>query len=103
MVVGTIGARIAGRPVQVGRTTPEATDLQRLLGEMVEEGVDIAAIEVSSHALALARVDEVVFAVGAFTNLTQDHLDFHRDMEDYFAAKHPSSKRCRDPAGSDLG
>ena len=86
-LVGTIGARIAGRPVEVGRTTPEATDLQRLLGEMAEEGVDVAAIEVSSHALALGRVDEVVFAVGAFTNLTQDHLDFHRDMEDYFAAK----------------
>ena len=86
-VVGTIGARIAGRSVPVGRTTPEATDLQRLLAEMADEGVEIAAIEVSSHALALGRVDEVSFAVGAFTNLTQDHLDFHRDMEDYFAAK----------------
>lgn len=86
-LVGTIGARIAGRPVPVGRTTPEATDLQRLLAEMAEEGVDVAAIEVSSHALALGRVDEISFAVGAFTNLTQDHLDFHQNMEDYFAAK----------------
>ncbi|MDH3259740.1 MAG: UDP-N-acetylmuramoyl-L-alanyl-D-glutamate--2,6-diaminopimelate ligase [Acidimicrobiia bacterium] len=86
-VVGTIGARIAGRPVPVGRTTPEATDLQRLLARMVEEDVDLAAVEVSSHALALHRVDEVVFAVSAFTNLTQDHLDFHHNMEDYFRAK----------------
>lgn len=86
-VVGTIGARIAGRPVPVGRTTPEATDLQRLLARMVDEHVDIAAIEVSSHALALHRVDEIAFAVAAFTNLTQDHLDFHQDMEHYFAAK----------------
>jgi len=86
-VVGTIGARIAGRPVPVGRTTPESTDLQRLLAQMADESVDIAAIEVSSHALALHRVDEVFFAVAAFTNLTQDHLDFHRDMDRYFAAK----------------
>ncbi len=86
-LVGTIGARIAGRPVPVGRTTPEATDLQRLLAQMVNEEVDIVAIEVSSHALALHRVDHTRFAVAAFTNLTQDHLDFHMDMEAYFAAK----------------
>ncbi len=86
-VVGTIGGRIAGRSVPVGRTTPEATDLQRLLAQMVDQNVDLAAIEVSSHALALHRVDEVTFAVAAFTNLTQDHLDFHDDMDDYFAAK----------------
>jgi UDP-N-acetylmuramoyl-L-alanyl-D-glutamate--2,6-diaminopimelate ligase len=86
-VVGTIGARIAGRAVPVGRTTPEATDLQRLLAQMVDQNVEIAAIEVSSHALALHRVDEVSFAVAAFTNLTQDHLDFHRDLDEYFAAK----------------
>ena len=86
-MVGTIGARIAGRDVPIGRTTPEAPDLQRLLAEMVEQKVDLAAVEVSSHALALHRVDQVVFAVSAFTNLTQDHLDFHRDMDDYFAAK----------------
>lgn len=86
-VVGTIGARIAGRPVPVGRTTPEATDLQRLLARMVDQKVEIAAIEVSSHALALHRVDEVSFAVAAFTNLAQDHLDFHKNMDDYFEAK----------------
>ncbi len=86
-IVGTIGARIAGHPVTSVRTTPESTDLQRLLARMVDEQVQLAAIEVSSHALALHRVDEVTFAVSAFTNLTQDHLDFHEDMSDYFAAK----------------
>ena len=86
-IVGTIEARIAGRPVPVGRTTPEAADLQRLLAQMVNADVDVAAIEVSSHALALHRVDEISFAVSAFTNLSQDHLDFHDDMDAYFAAK----------------
>jgi UDP-N-acetylmuramoyl-L-alanyl-D-glutamate--2,6-diaminopimelate ligase len=86
-VVGTIGARIAGRSVAMARTTPEAADLQRLLAEMVDAAVDVAAVEVSSHALALHRVDAVAFEVGAFTNLTQDHLDFHADLDEYFEAK----------------
>lgn len=86
-VIGTIGARIAGRPLALGRTTPESTDLQRLLAEMVRSGVRAVAMEVSSHALALGRVDGMTFRVAAFTNLTQDHLDFHGDMEGYFAAK----------------
>lgn len=68
-------------------TTPEAPDLQALFAVMVEQGVDAVAMEVSSHALMLGRVDGTHFAVGAFTNLSQDHLDFHRDMEDYFQAK----------------
>ncbi|MDR9450173.1 MAG: UDP-N-acetylmuramoyl-L-alanyl-D-glutamate--2,6-diaminopimelate ligase [Acidimicrobiia bacterium] len=110
-IVGTIGARIAGRDIPIGRTTPEATDLQRLLAEMVERKVDLAAVEVSSHALALHRVDQVFFAVSAFTNLTQDHLDFHRNMDDYFAAKASLFQRERseraviwidDPYGSRL-
>ncbi len=84
---GTLGARISGEGVPLERTTPEATDLQRLLSRMVEAGVDVAAIEVSSHALALGRADEVRFRVAAFTNLSQDHLDFHGDMEAYFQAK----------------
>lgn len=92
-VVGTVGARVAGTPVAVPRTTPEASDLQRLLTDMLEAGVDVAAIEVSSHALALGRVDGTRFAVGAFTNLMQDHLDFHADMDAYFAAK----RRLFDP------
>jgi UDP-N-acetylmuramoyl-L-alanyl-D-glutamate--2,6-diaminopimelate ligase len=68
-------------------TTPEATDLQRLFRRMVDGGAEIIACEVSSHALALGRVEETTFSVGAFTNLSQDHLDFHGGMEEYFAAK----------------
>jgi UDP-N-acetylmuramoyl-L-alanyl-D-glutamate--2,6-diaminopimelate ligase len=86
-VVGTVGARIAGTPAALERTTPESSDLQRLLRAMVDAGVDVAALEVSSHALRLGRVDGIVFDVAAFTNLSQDHLDFHGTMEDYFATK----------------
>jgi len=86
-VVGTIGARIGQIEESVARTTPEASDLQRLLAEMIDAGVDVAAIEVSSHALSLHRVDAIRFRVAAFTNLMQDHLDFHGDMDRYFAAK----------------
>lgn len=86
-VIGTIGARIGRTEESVARTTPEASDLQRLLAEMVDAGVDVAAIEVSSHALSLHRVDAIRFRVAAFTNLMQDHLDFHGDMDRYFAAK----------------
>ena len=86
-LVGTVGARIGGRPVPVARTTPEATDFQRLLAWMVDAGVDVAAVEVSSHALALGRVAATSFRVAAFTNLSRDHLDFHGDMESYYAAK----------------
>lgn len=86
-LVGTIGARIGDTAASVSRTTPEAPRLQRLLSEMLDAGVDVAAIEVSSHALALHRVDAIRFRVTAFTNLMQDHLDFHGDMEGYFAAK----------------
>lgn len=86
-LIGTVGARIAGEPVPSALTTPEAPDLQALFAAMVQRGVDIVVMEVSSHALALGRVDGTRFAVGAFTNLSQDHLDFHGDMESYFAAK----------------
>ena len=66
---------------------PEATDLQALFAVMRERGVEAVAMEVSSHALALGRVDGTTFDVAVFTNLSQDHLDFHADLEDYFAAK----------------
>jgi UDP-N-acetylmuramoyl-L-alanyl-D-glutamate--2,6-diaminopimelate ligase len=86
-VVGTTGVRIDGRPVPFPRTTPEATDLQRLLARMRAEGVGAVAMEVSSHGLHQHRVDGVRFDRAVFTNLTQDHLDYHDSMEEYFAAK----------------
>jgi UDP-N-acetylmuramoyl-L-alanyl-D-glutamate--2,6-diaminopimelate ligase len=69
------------------RTTPEASDLQQLLREMADAGCRACVMEVSSHALALKRVDGIRFRAGVFTNLTRDHLDFHGDMDSYFAAK----------------
>ncbi|MFQ5947248.1 MAG: UDP-N-acetylmuramoyl-L-alanyl-D-glutamate--2,6-diaminopimelate ligase [Acidimicrobiia bacterium] len=86
-LTGTVGARIRGREVPISLTSPEASDLQRLLAAMVDEGVDVATVEVSSHALSLGRVGSTRFEVAAFTNLSQDHLDFHSSMEGYFAAK----------------
>ncbi len=86
-LVGTIESLVAGRSMPSLRTTPEATDLQALFAVMREQSVTDVAMEISSHALALDRVDGTVFAVAGFTNLSQDHLDFHVDMEDYFAAK----------------
>jgi UDP-N-acetylmuramoyl-L-alanyl-D-glutamate--2,6-diaminopimelate ligase len=86
-VVGTTGVRIDGRPQPFPRTTPEAPDLQRLFAEMAGEGVDAVAMEVSSHGLDQHRVDGVRYAVAVFTNLSQDHLDYHASMEEYFSAK----------------
>ena len=85
--VGTLGTRILGDREPLARTTPEGSDLQRLFRRMLERGVHLVAMEVSSHALALHRVDGTSFTVAAFTNLSQDHLDFHGDMEGYFDAK----------------
>jgi len=86
-LIGTIDTRVAGESLPSVRTTPEATDLQALFAVMRERGVSAVAMEVSSHALALGRVEGTHFAAGLFTNLSQDHLDFHVDMESYFAAK----------------
>jgi UDP-N-acetylmuramoyl-L-alanyl-D-glutamate--2,6-diaminopimelate ligase len=86
-LIGTVGTRIGEERVASALTTPEAPELQALLAVMRERGVTHVAMEVSSHALVLGRVNGVRFEVGAFTNLSQDHLDFHPDMEDYFAAK----------------
>jgi UDP-N-acetylmuramoyl-L-alanyl-D-glutamate--2,6-diaminopimelate ligase len=86
-LVGTVRTTIAGERWASALTTPESPDLQAMFAIMVERGVTGAAMEVSSHALVQHRVDGTRYAVGAFTNLSQDHLDFHRDMEDYFAAK----------------
>lgn len=86
-MIGTVGVRIAGAEVPSALTTPEAPALQALLAVMAERGVDTAVMEVSSHALELGRVDGIDFAVGGFTNLSRDHLDFHPTMEAYFEAK----------------
>jgi len=86
-LVGTVETRVAGEVVASERTTPEAPDVQALLALMVERGCTAAAMEVSSHALALGRVDGIAFDVAVFTNLTQDHLDFHPTLEEYYRAK----------------
>jgi UDP-N-acetylmuramoyl-L-alanyl-D-glutamate--2,6-diaminopimelate ligase len=86
-LVGTIETRIAGERFPGVRTTPESVDLQATLRAMRDAGVDAAAMEVTSHGVALGRVEGIRFAVVTFTNLSQDHLDFHLSMEDYFEAK----------------
>jgi UDP-N-acetylmuramoyl-L-alanyl-D-glutamate--2,6-diaminopimelate ligase len=86
-LIGTVETRVGGKTRAGVRTTPESLDLQELLAEMRDEGVTAVAMEVTSHALSLHRVEGIRYAVAGFTNLTQDHLDFHTDMEDYFAAK----------------
>ena len=111
-VLGTVAYRIGDELREATRTTPEAPDVQRLLREMVDRGCGACAMEVSSHALALRRVDETSFAAAVFTNLTRDHLDFHEDMEQYFQAKRrlfemlprdsPSLLNVDDPRGASL-
>jgi UDP-N-acetylmuramoyl-L-alanyl-D-glutamate--2,6-diaminopimelate ligase len=86
-VLGTVEYRIGTEVRDATRTTPEAPDVQSLLREMVDRGCAACAMEVSSHALALRRVDGTTFAAAVFTNLTRDHLDFHTGMDDYFRAK----------------
>jgi UDP-N-acetylmuramoyl-L-alanyl-D-glutamate--2,6-diaminopimelate ligase len=86
-LLGTVKSIVGGHERGVQRTTPEAIDLQRTFREMLEAGDHACVMEVSSHALDLHRADAIHFAAAIFTNLTQDHLDFHATMEDYFAAK----------------
>ncbi|MFI4991177.1 MAG: UDP-N-acetylmuramoyl-L-alanyl-D-glutamate--2,6-diaminopimelate ligase [Solirubrobacterales bacterium] len=86
-LLGTVSSIVGGQQRAVTRTTPEAIDLQAVFAEMLDGGDGACAIEVSSHALELGRADATHFAVAIFTNLTQDHLDFHDTMEDYFLAK----------------
>ncbi|MDL9937401.1 UDP-N-acetylmuramoyl-L-alanyl-D-glutamate--2,6-diaminopimelate ligase [Gordonia sp. ABSL1-1] len=94
-LIGTVETRVDGVAQPSSLTTPEAPTLQAMLAAMVEQGVDAVVMEVSSHALSLGRVDGAHFAIGAFTNLSQDHLDFHHTMSAYFDAKaqlfHPAS------------
>jgi UDP-N-acetylmuramoyl-L-alanyl-D-glutamate--2,6-diaminopimelate ligase len=86
-LLGTVTAVVGGEQQPVARTTPEAIDLQRTFADMLAAGDDAVVMEVSSHALALHRADAIHWSAAVFTNLTQDHLDFHADMEDYFLAK----------------
>jgi len=86
-LVGTIHNRIGEKVIPVERTTPESSDLQELFSQMVIEGVTCVVMEVSSHALDLARVRGSEFDIAVFTNLTQDHLDYHKSMEEYYRAK----------------
>jgi len=86
-LLGTVSQVVGGVETEAVRTTPEAIDLQRTFADMLAAGDEACVMEVSSHALRLRRSDAIHWAVAIFTNLTQDHLDFHPDMEDYFAAK----------------
>jgi UDP-N-acetylmuramoyl-L-alanyl-D-glutamate--2,6-diaminopimelate ligase len=110
--IGTVTFKVGDQERDASHTTPEASEVQRLLREMVDRGCKACAIEVSSHALVLHRVDFVRFAAAIFTNLTRDHLDFHRDMTRYFEAKQrlfqalpagaPAIVNVDDPRGVEL-
>lgn len=86
-LIGTISIEVGNKRIESTRTTPESLDLQRIFREMLDSGADYGAMEVSSHSLALSRVDACKFHTGVFTNLTQDHLDFHKTIENYRKAK----------------
>ena len=111
-LMGTVTYRIGDRAFDATRTTPEAPELQGFMRDMVAGGCGACVMEVSSHALALRRVDGIRFAAAVFTNLTRDHLDFHGNMEDYFAAKRrlfemlpadaPALINVDDPRGASL-
>jgi len=111
-LMGTVTYRIGDREIPATRTTPEAPEVQGFMRQMVDAGCGACVMEVSSHALAMHRVDGIRFAAGVFTNLTRDHLDFHHDMETYFAAKRrlfeilpdnaPAVVNVDDPRGASL-
>ena len=86
-LMGTVGHYVAGKSLRASRTTPEAVEINRMLAELVEGGAYAAVMEVSSHALALRRTDYLDFDMAVMTNISQDHLDFHQDMDDYFNVK----------------
>ncbi|MDP9160601.1 MAG: UDP-N-acetylmuramoyl-L-alanyl-D-glutamate--2,6-diaminopimelate ligase [Acidobacteriota bacterium] len=93
-LVGTIEYHVAGKILPAPHTTPESLDLNRIMSEAVEDGSSEAVMEVSSHALAQQRVFGISFDVAVFTNLTRDHLDYHRTMEEYFSSKQILFRGC---------
>lgn len=93
-LIGTICNLIGDEPLETERTTPESFDLQGVLAQMRDKGCTHVVMEVSSHALCLNRVDHIPFRIGAFTNLTEDHLDFHKTMEEYSRAKSLLFQMC---------
>ncbi|MFL6232844.1 MAG: Mur ligase family protein, partial [Thermoanaerobaculia bacterium] len=97
--IGTLGYRFRDKTYAGGHTTPEASDLFRILREMRADGAAAAAMEVSSHALAMGRVGGARFDAAVFTNLTRDHLDYHKDLEDYFQAKRKLFTELLSPGG----
>src|SRR5213080_736877 len=102
-LLGTVEARVGGERRGVVRTTPEAIDLQRLFREMLDAGDRSCAMEASSHASQLHRLERVRFAALVFTNLSLDHLDFHGDMESYFQAKRRLFLAGHPPAAVNVG
>ena len=93
-LIGTIEYHVAGKVLPAPHTTPEALELNRILGEALGQGATEAVMEVSSHALEQQRVYGIPFDVAIFTNLTRDHLDYHHTMEEYFAAKQVLFEGC---------
>jgi UDP-N-acetylmuramoyl-L-alanyl-D-glutamate--2,6-diaminopimelate ligase len=102
-LLGTIESRVGGERRPAIRTTPEAIDLQRAFREMLDAGDRSAAVEATSHGSALGRLERVRFGALVFTNLTQDHLDFHGTLEDYFDAKRRLFTEARPPAAVNVG
>lgn len=95
-LIGTIANMIGDSEVEASRTTPESVDLQKLFRQMADEKCDVVVMEVSSHALALDRVLGCSFDIGVFTNLSQDHMDFHENFDNYFEAKAKLFSMCKD-------
>ncbi|MBQ3132081.1 MAG: UDP-N-acetylmuramoyl-L-alanyl-D-glutamate--2,6-diaminopimelate ligase, partial [Clostridia bacterium] len=94
-LIGTIRNMIGDIIIDTERTTPESVDLQRILRQMKDEKVDVVIMEVSSHSLDQKRVHGISYDIGCFTNLTQDHLDYHKTFENYFAAKKLLFAQCK--------
>lgn len=101
-VIGTLGARVNDDDIPIAHTTPESSDLQQLFARMVDKGVSSVAMEASSHAIAQRRMDCTRVDSAIFTNLTQDHLDFHRTMEEYFQVKARLFGRFAEESGKDF-